>query len=259
MPFRFHSAERVIAEIEDLKKKYNIGALFFIEDNLFVNKKRLRSICEKITSQNINIPWGANSRVDHIDLDILQVAKEAGCRQITFGFESGSQKVLDILNKKTTVEQNTRAIKLCNQVGIIPQGTIIIGNSNENLEDLKQTKEFIANNEIESVGVCIATPFPGTQLWKWAEEQGRIPEKFSWSDFNYHNVPIPLCNAVNIKQLKKIQLEMQFILFNKKKTKLKLLELFKISINNHGKALNAAKMVIKSPSKIPSIIKRISL
>ena len=259
MPFRFHSTERVIAEIEDLKKKYKIGALFFIEDNLFVNKKRLRSICEKITRKNINIPWGANSRVDHIDLDILRVAKEAGCQQITFGFESGSQKVLDILNKKTTVEQNTRAIELCNQVGIIPQGTIIIGNSNENLEDLQQTKEFIANNEIESVGVCIATPFPGTQLWKWAEEQGRIPEKFSWSDFNYHNVPIPLCDAVDIKQLKQIQLEMQFILFNKKKTKLKLLELFKISINNSGKALNAAKMVIKSPSKIPSIIKRISI
>lgn len=259
MPFRFHNADRVIAEMEDLINNYNVGALFFIEDNLFVNKKRLRLICEKIKNRNINIPWGANSRVDHVDLDIFQVAKEAGCKQITFGFESGSQKILDILNKKTTVEQNKRAIELCNQAGIIPQGTIIIGNPDENFEDLQKTKEFIKNSEIESVGVCIATPFPGTQLWKWAEERQRIPEKLSWAEFNYHNVPIPLCDAVDMKQLKKIQLEMQFILFNKRKAKFKLFEILKLCIKNHEKALNAARVIIKSPSKIPSIVKRISL
>jgi radical SAM superfamily enzyme YgiQ (UPF0313 family) len=259
MPFRFHSAERVIAEIEELKQTYSIGALFFIEDNLFVNKKRLLKICAEMKSRNIAIPWGANSRVDHVDLDFFKSAKDAGCEQITFGFESGSQNVLDTLRKKTTVEQNVHAIEVCNQLGIIPQGTIIIGNPGETLEDLEKTKAFIQNSAIESVGICIATPFPGTQLWNWAEEQNRIPDTYNWSDFNYHNVPIPLCDAVDMEELKKVQLEMQFILLGKKKNKLKISEIVKLSLNDQAKAMNALKMALKSPAKIVSVLKRISL
>lgn len=259
MPYRFHNVERVIAEIEDLKRTYGIRALFFIEDNLFVNKKRLRAICEMMKRRNIGIPWGANSRVDHVNLEILEAAKESGCRQITFGFESGSQRILDILNKKTTVEQNRRAIELCNTVGIIPQGTVIIGNPTETLEELRQTQEFVADSEIESVGICIATAFPGTQLWKWCEDRGRIPKTLNWSDFNYHNAPIAICDSMTLDQLKKLQLEMELTLLYKRKTPLTLSELLKGILRSRSKAISAFISILKTPLKIPSLLKRISL
>lgn len=259
MPYRFHNVERVIAEIEDLKRTYGIRALFFIEDNLFVNKKRLRAIFEMMKGKNIGIPWGANSRVDHVNLEILDAAKKSGCRQITFGFESGSQRILDILNKKTTVEQNRRAIELCNTVGIIPQGTVIIGNPTETLEELRQTHEFVAHSEIESVGICIATAFPGTQLWKWCEDRGRIPKTLDWSDFNYHNTPIAICDSMTLDQLKKLQLEMELTLLYKRKTPLRLSELLKGILRSRNKTISAFMSVLKTPSKIPSLLKRISL
>jgi len=165
IPYRFNSPERVISEVKYLIEKYHIQALFFIEDNFFVNKPRVKKICELMKRENINIIWGANSRVDNIDLEILQIAKKAGCRQVTFGFESGSQKILDVLNKKTTVEQNKRAIELCNKAGIIPQGTIMIGNPTETIEDVRATQQFLKESDIKSVGICITTPYPGTQLW----------------------------------------------------------------------------------------------
>ena len=104
IPFRFHSPERVISEMKALKRDYNVSHLFFIDDNLFANKSWLREICRLMAENKINIIWGCNTRVDNIDLEILEMVKSVGCRQLTFGFESGSQRILDILNKKTTVE-----------------------------------------------------------------------------------------------------------------------------------------------------------
>lgn len=103
--------------------------------------------------------WGANARVDNVSLDLFKLAKESGCRQITFGFESASQRILDILNKGTTVEQNKRAIELCKSVGIIPQGTFMIGNPTETLEDIQATQQFIEEHDVVA-GICITTPFP---------------------------------------------------------------------------------------------------
>jgi len=259
LPYRFHNVERVITEIDNLKEKYGIGAFFFIEDNLFVNKKRVRAICEIMKEKKIDIPWGANSRVDHVDLEILKVAKESGCKQITFGFESGSQRILDILNKKTTVEQNRRAIELCNIVGIIPQGTLMIGNPTETLKDLRETQQFVADNEIESVGICITTPFPGTELWKWCEDRGHIPKTLKWSDFNYQNAPITVCDSVTTDELRKIQLEMQLILLSRRKTPLRFFELLKIGLRNPSKAINSILGILKNPSRIPAVIKRVTL
>jgi len=192
-PFRFNSPERVIEEIEFLQNSYGVQSIFFIEDNFFCNHPRLKRICGLIKENNIDIEWGANSRVDNINEDVLQLAKKAGCKQVTFGWESGSQKILDILNKRTTVEQNKKSIELCKKIGILSNGTVMLGNPYETEEDIRKTQQFILNSPIDGgVGVCITTPFPGTKLWDWCRENNKIPEKFWWSDFNYHKVPIKI-------------------------------------------------------------------
>jgi len=191
LPYRFHSPERVVDELEDLVKNYHITSVFFIEDNFFVNKPRVRKICELIIERRINITWGANSRVDNIDPEMFKLAKKAGCRQITFGFESGSQRILDLLNKQSTVIQNIEAIKICNTLGIGVNGTVMIGNPTETMEEIMKTKSFIANSRIDrGVGICLTTPYPGTRLWGWCQKHNLVPSTFSWSDFNYQKIPI---------------------------------------------------------------------
>jgi len=196
LKFRYNSAEKVIEEIEYLIKHYQIDSLFFIEDNFFVMKERTKKICELMIERKIRIKWGGNARVDNLDKDILILAKQAGCVQVTFGWESGSQRMLDIYNKKTTIEQNIESIRVCNEIGIFPNGTVMIGGPTETIEDIRKTKDFILNNEIiGGVGVCITAPFPETQMWKNLKE--KIPKKINWDDFNFFTSPFPICDIDN--------------------------------------------------------------
>lgn len=189
--YRFNSAERVVNEIEYLIENYKIEALFFIEDNFFVNKERVQELCKLMIKRGIKLPWGANSRVDNLDRETLILAKKAGCTQVTFGWESGSQKMLGIYNKGTTVEQNRESIRLCNELGLLADGTFMIGGPGETLDDMKETMKFIVENGINGLGVCVTTAFPGTQLWKNLEKEGKIMESYlNWNEFDFTSTPI---------------------------------------------------------------------
>lgn len=238
LPFRYNSAQRVVTEVKSLIDKYKIGALFFLEDNFFCLRKRAMEICQLFIKEKLDIIWGANARVDNITPELLQLAKEAGCRQITFGFESGSQKMLDIWNKKITPEQIKRAIYMCQEAGIIPNGTFIIGGPTETLEDIKKSRDLIKETGLKSCGVCIATPFPGTELWRWCEKHGRIPKNFSWSDFNYAEVPIPVSDF-STEELKMLRL------YVKKPKSLKYL-IFRV-VKSPWRTI---KGIIKNPKKL---------
>ncbi len=196
LPYRFNSPDKVLKEIKELVSTYNVEAIFFIEDNFFSNKRRAMEICKLLQLHYPNLIWGANARVDGVTPELLAEAKKSGCRQITFGFESGSDRILKLINKKATVEQNSAAVDLCNSIGLGVNGTFIIGNPTETSLDLELTKEFIINSDISNgIGVCIATPFPGTKLWDWCEKKGLIPTDFSWNDFNYRELVINPSNV----------------------------------------------------------------
>lgn len=203
-PYRFNSPERVVAEIDELVKAYGIKAIFFIEDTLFVNKPRLFRICELIKNKRLKVIWGGNARVNEIDRNILRAVKDAGCRQITFGFESGSQRILDILKKDTTVGQNKEAIRLCRECGIIPQGTFMIGNPTETEADILATRQFIRENDIAGAGVCISTPYPGTELWDWCQKKKLIPESLAWDDLLFDKVVISCSEDLSCSELENL-------------------------------------------------------
>jgi radical SAM superfamily enzyme YgiQ (UPF0313 family) len=210
--YRFNSAKRVVDEIEFLIKEYHIEALFFIEDNFFVNKERVQEVCNLIIERGINIPWGANARVDNLDEETLILAKKAGCIQVTFGWESGSQKMLDKYEKGTTIKQNEDSIKICNNVGIMANGTVMIGGPGETIEDMELTRKFMIENNISGgVGVCVTTPFPGTKLWEdLIKEEKIFPNYLNYREFNFTQTPIKCHDIPNTKfnevlyQLRKI-------------------------------------------------------
>ena len=252
-PYRFNSPDRVISEIKSLEKDYDVHHIFFIEDNFFANRTRVKKICEKIIQERIEIIWGANARVDGITREILQIAKNAGCRQITFGFESGSQRILDALHKRTTVDQNKKAIQLCNEAGIIPQGTVMVGNPTETIEDVRATQQMLRESNIQSVGVCITTPFPGTMLWDWCKERGLIPSNYKWSDFDYDRIAIPACDTIPPDIVKQLQIETINILTDK--IPLTFREIVSRGLLQPGNLL----ILIKDPSKFGKLLKRLGI
>jgi len=218
-PFRWQSAGRVISEIKQLIEEYGIEALFFFDDSLFAVKPRLHKICKLIKKERIKITWGCNSRVDQIDLKTLRLVYGAGCREISFGFESGSQRILNVLNKGTTVEQNERAIKLCKKVGIMVDGSFMIGNPSETIKDIRLTQKFISENEIDFAGICMTTPFPGSKLWELCKKNNLIPKKIDWSKFDVTepSTPILVNTEIPEEKIKELFLETDKLVSGMKK------------------------------------------
>lgn len=216
--YRCNSAERVVVEIQSLIKRYGIKAVYFLDDNLFMNRPRLRKICELLLQSGTRIIWVANSRVDNLDLETLKLARQSGCRQVQFGFESGSQRMLDFLNKKTTVQQNAKAIELCHQAGLLAQGTFMIGCPTETIEDVRMTQQFIKENNPDSVGICLCTPFPGTGIWDWCKAHGLLPDRIDWSTFavtKFRNA-IYACDTISPADLEKLFCETDALIASKK-------------------------------------------
>jgi radical SAM superfamily enzyme YgiQ (UPF0313 family) len=248
-----NAPEHVITEMRQLIDVYNIEAIFFNEDNFFFDKNRAREICYKIIDEGFDIMWGATSTTNGITKDVLEIAKEAGCRQVTFGFESGSDRILKILRKRATVAQNYAAVKLCNDVGIIPQGTVMIGNPTETIDDIRKTQEFVRTSGLNHIGVCITTPYPGTELWNQVRAQGKVPEEINWSNINLDKINIRVCDTIPPKTLQKLYLETSSILSQNEQ--LSFGDLIYVLKNDHKMIID----ILKDPQRVKRIIKRLRL
>jgi radical SAM superfamily enzyme YgiQ (UPF0313 family) len=182
-----------------------------------MNKPRVKEICQKLINSNMSIIWACNARVDNVDSDILKLAYQAGCRQIFFGLESGSQRMLDVLNKKTTIEQNIKAIQMCHEIGIRVTSTFMIGNPTETVEDIRMTQQFIKDNPIDDSAIAFTTPLPGTQIWEWGRERGLIPEHPDWSKFDFRAIGYSACDTIPSSQLEMLYRESSLLVASTQK------------------------------------------
>jgi anaerobic magnesium-protoporphyrin IX monomethyl ester cyclase len=210
MPFREHSAGRVVDDMAYLIGTYRINALYFCDDNFFADKIRLRKICELVKERGIRTRWGCNARADSVDLETLKLARSAGCRQVAFGLESGSQKILDVLEKHATIEQSRRAIALCKESGVLCSATFMIGNPHETEEDVEATRRFILSSGLDCAGIGITVPFPGTGLWKWVVEKKFIPPGFGWDDFVTDKSSIRVSEYLTPQRVKQLRSNIYF-------------------------------------------------
>jgi len=164
---RFNSPERVIEEVEHLIDTYHIKGLNFLEDAFFTDKVRARRICELFIEKGLNkkIVWGVLLRSDMATDETLKILKDSGCVQINYGFESGSQRVLDLMNKGTTVEQNLKAAELTRKHGMRIFGNFMVGIPGETKEDMLMTFDFIKKVQPDYLQLAKFTPFPGSKMF----------------------------------------------------------------------------------------------
>jgi len=216
-PARYRSADHIFNEIVELKNKYHVDVIFFHDDDLFINKGRMLNICKKLEQSKLNLIWACNTRVTSVDKEVLDAAYQAGCRQLFYGIESGSQKVLDILNKKITVKQAEEAIRLTKQAGILVSAGFIIGAPGETRDDIKKTKEFFFSNAkcMDTLNLFVMTPFPGTALWDYCKAHKLIPESINWDDFRFDHGGFSINELFTKKQLKKMRFLMLMEVFFK--------------------------------------------
>lgn len=202
---RFMAPERIVEEVERMTKKFDIHHVWFLDDDFFLRKERAFTFSRALIAKGLKINWATSARPDSVDDEMLSLASAAGCRRLAFGFESGSQRILDVLNKKSDVEKNLKAAQVCHKYNIDVLGLIMVGNPTETAEDIALTRKFIRKAGLDSIAISVTTPFPGTELWKWCEREGSIPADIEFSSFYYTKAPIQMPATFSPRQVESIK------------------------------------------------------
>lgn len=191
--YRKKSAEKVISEITFLAKRYRLTHFKFIDDNFFVDIRRVRDICKGLINAKLDITWDGECRCDYFNENMLndetlELLKRSGLVQLTLGIESGSPHTLKLMRKGITPEQAEYAVIKCDRFGIIARSSFMLEIPGESLEDIKQTVRFI--NKLRryrhfTCGLGTFRPYPKCELTKKLldEEYLREPKSLSeWTD-----------------------------------------------------------------------------
>jgi radical SAM superfamily enzyme YgiQ (UPF0313 family) len=158
----------VVDEIEQILS-YGIDRIN-VADDLFVSSpKRVKEVCLEIVRRGLRFSWSAFARVNTVDKETLILMRETGCDSISFGVETGNPEMMERIRKRITLDQVRHAVSLCNEVGIIPHTSFIVGLPGETHETLRQTEEFAA--KLGSLyGYHLLAPFPGTTVREEADK-----------------------------------------------------------------------------------------
>ncbi len=191
---RFRSIKNVVDEIEECVAKYGIGEFNFHDELFTVNRQRTIEFCREIKRRNLDIAWICMVRADFVDQETLKAMKEAGCKKIMFGFESGSQMILDKMKKRIALEKAEEAVKLVKKAGIKTAGNFMFGNLGETEETIKQSIALAKKLNCDTMAFFIASPYPGTEFYQTAKEQGFLRKDIKWQDFTLVSNNLPPLN-----------------------------------------------------------------
>ncbi len=186
---RFFSVKRVVSEVETLLKNYGVRAIHIWDDCFPLSKKRLRELIKALEKKKVLgkvVFIDVFARADIIDEEFLKLLKKMGVATLSYGFESGSDKILGYLkNYKVKVANNKRAVELTDKFGIGITGTCMFGSPNETKADMKKTLNFIKwavkKKNFVRLEICKTTPYPGTKLWRYALKKGTVSENMNYS------------------------------------------------------------------------------
>lgn len=163
--FRALSPERVVSEIEFLIKRYKIREIHFYDDDFTMDLKRAEEICDLILKKKLKFIWSCTTRVNLVTPSLLLKMKKAGCWLISYGVESGDQKILDRIGKNITISQVKKAFKWTRDLGIKTLGFFMVGLPGETWETIRKTIDLAKEIKPDFTSWCVLIILPGSRLF----------------------------------------------------------------------------------------------
>lgn len=256
---RFHSPQYLVNEIKHLITTYNIKGLYFAEDMFLSNKKRALELCQLLIKENLNkeIKWCAQLKTNIVDQEFLEELKKAGCIQIEYGFESGSDRTLKLMDKKTTVAINCKAAELTRKSKMRFLANIIVGTPEERIKDFSETINFIKEIKADYVAFNKFIPLPGSDFYEELNKKGVLSNDWEsyWTtslDYNFTDIPkkVFILKYLYHRFIITFKNTINYYSFNLKKGNLSIfnviLRLFKQPDLKLKKLLNLGKRIISS-------------
>lgn len=170
---RFKSPERVIEEIKRLNE-LGVGFIEFSDCTFGMNKSHTLRICQLLIEEDLDINWGAQTRVDMMDEELLEKMSEAGCKMVSFGIESGSEDIRDQIGKDFTDKEIKEVFKTCRKFGIETGALFILGFPGEAKKDIKETIKLSKEIDADYANFNPLILYPSTYYYQKAIEEGKI-------------------------------------------------------------------------------------
>jgi anaerobic magnesium-protoporphyrin IX monomethyl ester cyclase len=181
---RYHTTESVLRHCQHLVD-LGVRHVIFYDDLFTVKRKRVVELCEAFLASGFDFTWSCNSHPNLLDLDTLKLMKRAGCWQIAYGIESGSQKILNVVKREVRLPRMRETLRLTRAAGIRAKGYLMIGHPTETVETLEETAEFLQVAELDLCQVTKFTPYPGTPAYPTISQYGTFVE--DWERMNAMN------------------------------------------------------------------------
>jgi radical SAM superfamily enzyme YgiQ (UPF0313 family) len=177
---RFRSAGNILEELDELAVK-GYRSLCFVDDNFLLDRDRVVEICNGMIARDYQFKWSCEGRTDSRLNDTFDILSTAGCDLLMFGVESGSQRILDYMRKRTGLPQIEKAISNARKAGIsLIHGFFLVGTPGETVEEVKETLRFAEKIDINSFAFGTLRAFRGTALWRDAVERSLIDDDKDW-------------------------------------------------------------------------------
>ncbi|MFH2013608.1 MAG: radical SAM protein [Patescibacteria group bacterium] len=174
--------ENVIDEIKHLINDFNVKGIYFQDWEFMINRDRVDKICDLMVKNKLDIKWGCNARVTDIDDEIIRKMKKAGCVRINIGFETGSQKLLDISKKMIKMSDTKEAIDICKKYNINIGIYSILNLPGETRKTIAETEKFLADNDLETMcSPNLPLPYFETEMYEMLKKQ-------EGKDFDWENL-----------------------------------------------------------------------
>jgi len=185
-PWRKRSSDDIAREMAKAKEHWpNVKEFFFDDDTFNIQKARTIELCAKL--KPLGLTWSCTSRVT-TDFETLKAMKEAGCRLLIVGYESGDAQILKNVKKGATVERAREFTRDCHKLGLVVHGDFILGLPGETRETIRNTINFAKELDVETIQVSVAHAYPGTELHEYAMKNGFITADTKMVDEGGHQM-----------------------------------------------------------------------
>ena len=176
--YRHRSAENIVEEIKALRDRYGVSYVHFVDDEFCLKKSFVADFCALMTRTFQGaVTWGCTGRVNLMTEALVSAMVEAGCVLLCYGIESGSQRMLDVMKKGVRVEDAKAAVRMTQKYMGWADCSFMIGLPGENHETIRETVDFCKDLKLAPEVIFFATPYPGTELYRLALEQGKIADE----------------------------------------------------------------------------------
>lgn len=180
---RLRSPENIVAEMRDCRERFGMKGFRFYDDNLTASREHCAAFCERLLNEMKKYSWNCFSRVDSVDEELLRQMRKAGCLQIKYGVETGTERVSKMLRKGTRFEQNEAAVRATKRAGIECQITLMIGLPDETEAEARETIRYALRLAPDLISINHFKPLPGSPLYRQLLDEDRL-DAAPWSEYS---------------------------------------------------------------------------